>query len=170
MTKVDTSRQPWRDLSRRFLAVLWGLWRGRWLLLTILGSVLGGAAVPFVAGLGGYGFGAYLALSLSCGFACWVAVFRPRSGILFVILFTGTAAAVNYWGRTASEMRGAGDLTVFWGIWGILLAFSLPGLVFGSLVGWLRLRRLRGEGNRGPPPTKPAEPTSAADGDRDPGS
>jgi hypothetical protein len=153
---VDTSRQRWRDLSRRFLAVLSGLWRVRWLLLTILGSVLGGAAVPFVAGLGGYGFGAYLALSLSCGFACWVAVFRPKSAVLFVALFTGTAAAVNYWGRTVYEMRGAGDPTVFWGIWAILLAFSLPGLGFGSLVGWLRLRELR-KGNSSPPSTKSAE-------------
>jgi hypothetical protein len=137
------------------------------LLLTLLGSVVGGAAVPFVAGLGGYGFGAYLALCLGFGFACLVAYFRPVSGILFVALFTGTAAAVNYWGRTAYEMRGAADPTVFCGVWGTLLAFSLPGLVIGGMIGWSnrsfaeRLRHLRGEGNSSPPPTNPAERAAA---------
>ena len=169
MTKVGTSCQRWRELSRRFLALLWRLGRGRWLLLTMLGSVLGGAAVPFVAGLGGYGFGAYLAICLGVWFACLVAYFRPVSGVLFVALFTGTAAAVNYWGRTAYEMRGAGDMTVFWGVWGILLAFSLPGLVLGGLVGWSnrsfaeRLRQLRSEGNSSPAPNDFAEPDASVD-------
>jgi hypothetical protein len=169
MTKVGTTRQRWRDLNRRFLEVLWGLWRVRRFLLTMLGSVLGGAGVPIVAGLGGFGFGAYLAICLCCWFACLIAYLRPVSAILLVAAFTGTATAVNYWGRTAYGMRGAGDLMVFWGVWGILLAFSLPALVLGGLVGWSnrafaeRLRQLRGEGNSSPPPNNPAAPgTSSA--------
>jgi hypothetical protein len=113
--------------------------------------VLAGAIVPFVAGLSGYGFGAYLAIGLCLWFACLVAYFRPMSAILFVAAFTGTAAAVNYWGRTTAGMRGAGDVTVFWGVWGFLMAFSLPGLILGGLVGWSnrsfaeRLRQLRSQ-------------------------
>jgi hypothetical protein len=131
--------------------------------------VLGGAAVPFVAGLGGWGFGAYLAFGLCWWFACPVAYFRPRSAILLVAVFTGTAAAVNYVGRTAMGMRGAGDVTVFWGIWAFLMGFSLPALVLGGLVGWSnrafaeRLRHLRSEGNGSPPPSNPIEPGTAPD-------
>jgi hypothetical protein len=176
MTKAGASFQRWREWARRFLPVLWRLWRACGFLLTILGSVLGGAVVPIVAGLGGYGFGAYLAIGLCWWFASLVAYFRPKSAILFVAVFTGTAAAVNYWGRTATGVRGAGDLTVFWGIWGFLMGFSLPALVLGGLVGWSnrsfaeRVRQLRGEGNSGPPPNDLAEPDAAADGGRDPGS
>lgn len=91
-------------------------------------------------------------MGLCMWFACLVAYFRPKSAILFVTVFTGTAAAVNYWGRTAG-MRGAGDLTVLWGMWAFLMGFSLPALLLGGLVGWSnrsfaeRLRQLRGECN-----------------------
>jgi hypothetical protein len=136
MTKVGTSRPRWRERNGRFLGVFCTVWRARWFLLTMLGSVLGGVIVPFVAGLGGYGFGAYLAVGVCLGFACLVAYFRPKSAILFVTVFTGIASAVNYWGRTAAGMRGAADLTVLWGIWAFLMGFSLPALVLGGLVGW----------------------------------
>ena len=164
---MDTSRRRWGELAHRLVAVLGRLWCVTSALLTLLVSVLGGAAVPIVAGLvGGGGFGAYLAIGLCMWFACLVAFFKPRSAILFVAVFTGTAAAVNYWGRTVAEMRGAGDLTVFWGIWGFLMGFSLPALLLGGLVGWSnrsfaeRLRQLRGERNRSPPPSSPAEPVN----------
>src|SRR5262249_14757907 len=125
--------------------------------------------------VGGGGFGAYLAIGLSIWFACLVAYFRPKSAILFVAVFTGTAAAVNYWGRNAAGMRGAGDLTVLWGVWAFLMGFSLPALVLGGLVGWSnrafeeRLRQLRGEGNTSPPPNDSAEPHPSAAGGRQPG-
>jgi hypothetical protein len=131
------------------------------------GSILGGAVVPFVAGWCGGGFGAYLAIGLCWWFAGLVACFRPRSAILWVAVFTGTAAAVNFWGRTAAGMRGAGDWTVFWGIWAFLLVFSLPALVLCGLVGWSnrafaeRLRQLRGEADGSRPPSNPAEPGAA---------
>ena len=177
MTNVGTSCRRWREWARRFLAVAFALlrhvWRVRWFLLTLVVSVFGGAVVPVVAGLaGGGGVGAYLAIGLSWWFAALVANFRPKSAILFVAVFTGTAAAVNYWGRTAAGLRGAGDLTVFWGIWAFLMGFSLPALVLGALVGWSnrafaeRLRQLRGEGTRGPPPDDPAEPDAAPAPDR----
>jgi hypothetical protein len=174
---VDTSRRRWGELAHRLVAVLGRLWCVTSTLLTLLISVLGGAAVPIIAGLvGGGGFGGYLAIGLCIWFACLVAYFRPRSAILFVAVFTGTAAAVNYWGRTAAGMRGAGDLTVLWGMWAFLMGFSLPALLLGGLVGWSnrsfaeRLRRLRGERNGSPPPSSPAEPGAAADGGREPGS
>jgi len=157
MTRLGTSGLRSRELARQFLAVAFAglrpLWRVRWLLLTMLVSVLGGAIVPIVAGWGGWGFGAYLAFGLCWWFAGPVAYFWPRSAILFVAIFTGTAAAVNFWGRTAAGWHGAGDWTVFWGIWAFLMGFSLPALVLGGLVGWSnrvfaeRLRRLRGGGN-----------------------
>jgi hypothetical protein len=172
MTKQGTSSRRWRKLGRRFLAVAFAvlgpLWRVRWFLLTVLVSVLGGAVLPIVAGWGGWGFGAYLAFGLCWWFAGPVAYFRPRSAILFVAVFTGTPAAVNFWGRTAAGWRGAGDWTVFWGIWAFLMGFSLPALVLGSLLGWSnrafaeRLRRLRSEGNRSPPPNDSAEPPDRA--------
>jgi hypothetical protein len=133
-------------------------------LLMGLYSLIGGATVPIIAGLvGGGGFGAYLAIGLCMWFACLVACFRPRSAILFVAVFTGTAAAVNYWGRTVSGERGAGDLTVFWGMWAFLMGFSLPALLLGGLVGRSnrsfaeRLRQIRGERYGSPPPSSPAE-------------
>jgi hypothetical protein len=109
-------------------------------------------------------------------FACLVAYFKPRSAILFVAVFTGTAAAVNYWGRTAAGMRGAGDVMIFWGMWAFLMGFSLPALLLGGLVGWSnrsfaeRLRQLRGERNGSPPPSSPAEAHASADGGHEPGS
>jgi hypothetical protein len=152
------------------LALLGHLRRVRPALLTTLYSLIGGAVVPIIAGFfGGGGFGAYLAIGLCMWFACSVACFRPKSAILFVAAFTGTAAAVNYWGRTAAEMRGAGDLTVFWGIWGFLMGFSLPALVLGALVGWSnrtfaeRLRQLRREGNSSSAPNDFAEPDASAE-------
>ena len=166
---MDGSDQRWAAIAHGFVALLGGLWRVRSVLLTSLASVLGGAAVPFVAGSVGGGFGAYLAIGLSIWFACLVAYFRPKSAILFVAVFTGTAAAVNYWGRTAAEMRGAGDLMAFWGIWAFLMGFSLPALVLGGLVGWSNrsfaesLRRIRSERNGSPPPRGPAEPGTGAE-------
>jgi hypothetical protein len=176
MTNVGTSCRRWRGWARRFFAVAFALlrhvWRVRWFLLTIAVSVFAGAVVPVVAGLAGWGAGAYLAIGLSWWFAALVAYFRPKSAILFVAVFTGTAAAVNFWGRTAAGMRGAGDWTVFWGVWAFLLGFSLPALVLGALVGWSnrafaeRLRQLRGEGTRGPPAD---DPDAAPAPDRRPG-
>jgi hypothetical protein len=156
------------------LALLGHLLRVWPALLTTLYSLIGGAIVPIIAGAGGYGFGAYLAIGLSWWFAGLAAYFRPKSAILFLALFTGTAAVVNYWGRTVSGERGAGDLTVLWGVWAFLLGVSLPALVLGGLVGWSnrsfaeRLRQLR-EGNSSPPPNDLAEPHASADG-REPGS
>ena len=150
MTKVGTSRQHCWELAGR-------LWRVRWFLLKIIGSVLAGAVVPVVAGMGGWGFGAYLAIGLCWWFAGLTAYFTPKLAILLVVVFTGTAAAVNYWGRTAAGMHGAGDPAVFWGIWAFLMGFSLPAWVLGGLVGWSnrdfaeRLRQLRGEANGSPP-------------------
>jgi hypothetical protein len=132
--------------------------RVRWFLLTMLASVLGGAVVPFVAGLVDFGCGAYLAICLCCWFACLVAYYQPRLAILSATVFTGTASAVNYWGRTAYGLRGAGDPMLFWWLWWTLLAFSVPPLLLGGLVGWsnrafeARLRQLRGEGNSSLPP------------------
>src|SRR5262249_58190973 len=121
--------------------------------------------------VGGGGFGAYLAIGLSIWFACLVAYFRPKSAILFVAVFTGTAAAVNYWGRNAAGMRGAGDLTVLWGVWAFLMGFSLPALVLGGLVGWskrafeARILHLGGQGNTSTAPRdSPAPQVSSSQG------
>ena len=89
-----------------------------------------------VAGLGGWGFGAILAYGLTTSFATWVSYCWPRTAVFFVAVFAGTAAGVNYWGRTAAGMSGAGDLAVFWGIWAFLMGFSLPALVLEGLLGW----------------------------------
>ena len=144
-----------RPRARRSVAVAFAvlayLWRARRFVLMVAASVLGGAILAVLAGCaGGGGVGAYVAIGLSMWFACLVGYIRPRSAILLVGVFTGTAAAVNYWGR-AAVTNGAVDLMVFWGIWAFLMGFSLPALALGGLVGWSnrafaeRLRELRGE-------------------------
>ena len=125
--------------KRRFLSRLGPF------LLTLLFCIVVGGSIPFIAGLaGGGGGGAYLALGLSNWVTAAAAFFWPKSSLFFLAVATGSAAGVVCWGWD--------DPKLFWGMFGLLTAWSLPGCVLGALVGWSgrrfaeRLERLRQAG------------------------
>ena len=105
----------------------------RGLVLWAVGAIAGGACVPVVAGLGGWGFGALLAGWVSMGFGFAAGACRPRAAAVLVALFTGVASAVN-WAGTPAGWPGRSP-GAFWLVWAALGVWSAGAMLGGMVLG-----------------------------------
>ena len=108
-------------------------------LLTAGASVLAGAGVLLIGRLGGWGFGAFLAISLSKWFAFAVGAWQPRAAPLHMALLTGTCAGLNCADNRAAGRPG-GTAEAFWFVWAVFAFWSGWGLLGGIVFGWATRR------------------------------
>ena len=108
--------------------------------LWVVGTIAGGACLPLVDRIGGWGFGALLVLGFCTVFGFVAGARRPRTAAVLVILFTGTASAVN-WAASSPSSPGRSP-GAFWDLWMMLGVFSGLSMLGGVSAG-LTARRPR---------------------------
>lgn len=108
--------------------------------LWVVGAIAGGAGMPLVGRMGGWGLGALLVSGLCAAFGFAAGARRPRTAVVLVILFTGTASAAN-WAASSPSSPGRSPGT-FWELWMMLgVITGLP--MLGGVGAGLAARRAK---------------------------